>query len=84
MVRKVKCNEEEAKDLSIELKKEIEKLRVLLNKLETNINSLDNGEVWNGINACEVNKSLTGHLDHDKTLLNKLEKCSDALETIIK
>ena len=83
MVRVVKCNDE-AKTLSVELKKEIEKLRNTLNKLESNTVLLQKGEIWNGTNAYETNKSLTGHLDHDKTLLNKLEKCSESLETLVK
>lgn len=84
MVRKVQSTEEEVKELSSELQKEVVKLKALLSKLETNITSLESCTVWNGANAYEVNKSLKGHLNHDKTLLNKLEKCSVTLESLIK
>ncbi len=84
MIRKVNCNENESNKLSAELKKELEKLNNLVNKLETNIGTIQKGEIWNGPNAYESNKSLVGYLDHDKTLLSKLEKCSDTLESAIK
>ena len=77
-------NIEEAKALSVEIQKEINKLKTTLNKLETNITLIQSGDIWNGANACEVNKALNGHLDHDKTLLSKLEKCSLSLEEIVK
>ena len=81
---KIKYNEEESKALLNELEKEITKLKVSINKLETSIGLLQTGANWNGANAYEVNKALVGHLDHDKTLLNKLEKCSLSLEEIVK
>ena len=84
MVRKVKYNEDEAKTLSLELQAEILKLKTAIGKLENGINSLESGEGWNGSNAYDVNQSLVGHLDHDKTLLNKLEKCSESLESLVK
>lgn len=83
MVKKVKYNKDEAKTLSLELEAEVLKLKTLLNKLETNVGLLQTGENWNGANAYDVNQSLIGHLDHDKTLLSKLEKCSDSLKTSI-
>lgn len=83
MVKVIKYSDE-AKDLSDDLKKEVSRLKTLLNKLETNVYMLQSGDIWNGNNACEINKSLIGHLDHDKTLLNKLEKCSDTLEVLSK
>jgi sialic acid synthase SpsE len=81
---KVVNNIEEAKALSVELQKEVNRLKGILSKLETNITLIQSGNIWNGANAYEVNKALNGHLDHDKTLLNKLEKCSLSLEEIVK
>lgn len=83
MVRKVKCNDE-VKELSMELQKEVVKLKTLLSKLETNIGVLQNEVYWNGANAYDVNKALVGHFDHDKTLVSKLEKCSETLESVAK
>jgi len=84
MVKKIKYSEDEAKTLSLELQAELLKLKTALNKLETNIVLLQDGSNWNGANAYDVNQALVGHLDHDRTLLNKLEKCSESLNTIIK
>ena len=84
MVKTIKYNGDEAKALSVELKKEVEKLKKVLNKLETNIGLLQTGANWNGANAYEVNQALVGHFDHDKTLLSKLEKCSETLESVSK
>ena len=84
MVKKIKYNEDEAKALSLELEAEVLKLKTLLSKLETNIGLLQTGANWNGANAYDVNQALVGHFDHDKTLLNKLEKCSEALKTACK
>jgi hypothetical protein len=84
MVKVVKANTDEAKALSVELQKELKKYKVLLSKLETNIGLLQTGANWNGSNAYEVNQALIGHFDHNKTLLGKLEKCSETLETAIK
>lgn len=84
MVKKIKCNDEESKTLAIDLEKEIKKLRVSINKLETSIGLLQTGAHWNGANAYDVNKALVGHLDHDKTLLNKLEKCLADYKAAIK
>ncbi len=81
---KVVNNIEEAKALSVELQKEVNRLKGILSKLETSITLIQSGDIWNGANAYEVNKALNGHLDHDKTLLNKLEKCSLSLEEIVK
>lgn len=83
MVRTVKY-ENESKELAVELQKELAKLKTSLAKLETNIGLLQSGENWNGANAFEVNQSLVGHFDHDNTLLNKLEKCSESLNGAIK
>ena len=83
MVRTVKY-ENESKELAVELQKELAKLKTSLAKLETNIGLLQSGENWNGANAFEVNQSLVGHFDHDNTLLNKLEKCSESLNAAIK
>ena len=81
---KKNSNVDEIKDLSIELNKEVVKLKNLLNKLETNIGLLQTGANWNGANAYDVNQALLGHFDHDKNLLKKLEKCSEDLEAIVK
>ena len=83
MVRTVKY-ENESKELAVELQKELAKLKTSVAKLETNIGLLQSGENWNGANAFEVNQSLVGHFDHDNTLLNKLEKCSESLNGAIK
>lgn len=77
-------NNVEAKALLMELKKEINKLKTTLNKLETNIGLLQSGDRWNGVNAYEVNQALVGNFDHNKTLLNKLEKCYETLESVVK
>ena len=84
MANKRVYSEDEAKTLSLELQAEVLKYKNLLNKLETNIGLLQTGVNWNGVNAYEVNQSLLGHFDHDKTLLKNLEKCSDYLSTVIK
>lgn len=83
MVKKIKYSEEEAKTLSLELKKELIRLKASINKLETNIGLLQTGGHWNGANAYDINKGLVGHLDHDKTLLNRLEKCSETIKASI-
>lgn len=83
MVKKIKYNEKEAKALLTELEKEISKLRVSICKLETNVELLQNGASWNGTNAYEVNKALVGHIDHDKTLLSKLEKCYEDYRKVL-
>lgn len=83
MIRTVKY-ENENKELAVELKKELAKLKALVAKLETNVGLLQTGAHWNGVNAYEVNQSLIGHLDHDLTLLKKLEKCSETLEIVSK
>ena len=84
MANKRVYSEDEAKTLSLELQAEVLKYKNLLNNLETNIGLLQTGVNWNGANAYEVNQSLLGHFDHDKTLLKNLEKCSDYLSTVIK
>lgn len=84
MGKEIKKDIDEAKALSLELQKEVSRLKTLLNKLETNICILQSGDVWNGANAYDISQGLIGHLDHDKNLLNKLEKCSETLESVIK
>jgi hypothetical protein len=84
MVKKIKYNADEAKALSLELQVELLKLKTALNKLETNVVLLQDGGNWNGANAYEVNQSLIGHIDHDRTLLSKLEKCSISLNELTK
>ena len=83
MVKKIKYSEEEAKTLSLELKKELIRLKASINKLETNIGLLQTGGQQNGANSYDINKGLVGHLDHDKTLLNRLEKCSETIKASI-
>ena len=83
MIRKVIYNDE-SKDLSVELEKEIAKLKKLIYKLETSVGLLQAGAYWNGANAYDVNQGLIGHLDHDMTLLKKLENCSESLKIAIK
>lgn len=84
MIKRIKYSEDEAKALSLELQIELLKLKTALNNMEKNIVLLQDGGNWNGANAYDVNQSLLGHLDHDRTLLNKLEKCSESLNTIVK
>lgn len=88
MIKKMKYNEEEAKTLSLELQTEILKLKNALNKLETDVAILQTGDVngpfWNGANAYEFYKASLGHIEHDRTLLKHLEKCSESLELIVK
>ena len=84
MVKKIKYSEDEAKALSLELQVELLKLKTALNKLETNVVLLQDGGNWNGANAYEVNQALIGHIDHDRTLISKLEKCSESLNAITK
>ena len=83
MVKKIKVNADEAKTLSLELEAEVLKLKTLLSKLETNIGLLQTGASWNGSNAYDANQALVGHLDHNRTLLSKLEKCSENLKSIV-
>lgn len=83
MVKKIKYSEDEAKTLSLELQAELLKLKTALNKLENNVVLLQDGSGWNGANAYDVNQALVGHLDHDRTLLSKLEKCSESLNVNI-
>lgn len=83
MVKKIKYNEDEAKTLSLELEAEVLKLRTALGKLEANIGLLQTGDNWNGANAYDVSQALVGHLDHNRTLLNKLEKCSENLKSVV-
>jgi hypothetical protein len=83
MIKRIKVNQDEAKSLSLELEAEVLKLKTLLSKLETNIGLLQTSGSWNGANAYDVIQSLIGHLDHDYTLLSKLEKCSDNLKSIV-
>lgn len=84
MVKTIKYSDDEAKTLSLELQAEVLKLKTAISKLDISINSIQDGEYWNGSNAYDVQQALIGHLDHDKTLLNKLEKCSEGLEAIVK
>lgn len=84
MVKKIKYSEDEAKTLSLELQVELLKLKTALNDLEKNAIIIQNGGNWSGANAYEANQSLLGHLDHDRTLLKSVEKCSQSLESIVK
>ena len=88
MALKKKYTKEEAKTLALELEAEVLKLKTALEGLETDLVQLqlgDNNEpYWNGKNAYDFYKSSLGHLDHDKTLLTNLEKCSDYINSIVK
>ena len=88
MANKRVYSEDEAKTLSLELQKELDKLSKALDKLENNIDLLQigdrNGSYWAGDNAKEFYKASLGHVDHDRNLIKKLEKCSEQLETAIK
>lgn len=88
MANKKKYTKDEAKTLALELEAEVLKLKTTLDSLESDLVQLqvgDNNEpYWNGKNAYDFHKSALGHLDHDKTLLTNLEKCSDNLNSAIK
>ena len=88
MASKKKYNKEEAKTLSLELQTEISRLKNSLAKLEVDLDVLQigdkNGSYWNSANSYEFYKSALGHLDHDRTLLKNLEKCSEHLDSVIK
>ncbi len=83
-----KYTEEEAKTIALELEAEVIKLKTALDGVESDLVQLqigDNNEpYWNGKNAYDFHKSALGHLDHDRNLLNNLEKCSDCLNSIVK
>ena len=71
------------KELSKQLSDEVLKFQKALFKLERDINMMQNGDgvtpFWNGKAACDWTKSCLAHIDHDKVLLEHLEKCSDYL-----
>lgn len=73
----------QVKDLAEKLNSEVDKFRKSLNKLEKDINLLQEGDgtkpYWNGENAYNWTMSCLAHIDHDKELLKHLEKCSDYL-----
>lgn len=88
MAKKVDLNKEEIKALVKDLESEIKKFKSALVKLETSAGILQtgdkNGPYWNGESAIEFNKSLLGHFDHDRNLLNSLEKSLDYLKSLSK
>lgn len=73
----------QVKDLSKHLSDEVLKFKKALIKLEKDVNMMQNGDgytpFWNGKSACDWTKSCLAHIDHDKVLLEHLEKCSDYL-----
>ncbi len=85
---KKEYTEDDVKVLALELESELAKLKATLDNMESDLVQLqlgdNNGPYWNGKNAYDFHKSALGHLDHDRNLLNNLEKCSDYLNSIAK
>ena len=85
-MQKKKSINNETQLLSLELQKEVMVLRQGLNLLKENIDLLQNGDskglFWNGENALNISKSLLGHYDHDKVLLDNVLKCSEYLDSL--
>ena len=76
-------NEKDVAILSMELKAEIIKLQVVLDKFEKNLELIGNEELWTGPNAYQFFKSGFGNLDHDRELLRNIKKCSNYLDSKI-
>ena len=68
-----------------DLQKEVAKLEKSINKLNDDIAKLviskENTINWNGNNAIKISKSLLGHLEHDKVLLENIKKCLEYLNS---
>ena len=70
------------KALATSLVKEVEELEKNLQELKENIDLLQNGEVWDGMNALNTNKALSGHYDHNMVLLENVKKCSEYINSV--
>lgn len=79
-------NNDEKKELALEIETEVLKLQNSLNSLKESLIQLQSGDesglYWNGESALKMNKSLMGHLEHDFVLLDNLKKCSDYIKTL--
>ena len=82
-----KLTKAQVKDLSKRLNDEVIKFKKALTKLEKDVDMMQRGDgvtaFWNGKSACDWTKSCLAHIDHDKVLLDHLEKCSDYLTATI-
>lgn len=82
-----KLTKAQVKDLSKRLNDEVLKFKKALTKLEKDVDMMQRGDgitpFWNGKSACDWTKSCLAHIDHDKVLLDHLEKCSDYLTATV-
>ena len=78
----------EVKDLAKKLDSEVKKLKKAISSLENDVNKYQKGDnvkpYWNGLEAYNWTRSTLAHIDHDKVLLEHLEKCSDYLSASVK
>ncbi len=78
---------DDVKKVAAELKVEIKRIKDALEKMESDVCSLeagdDNGPYWNGSTAYSVIKNCLVQLDQDRALLKNLVKCSDYLDSLI-
>ena len=86
-MKKNKMSDTEKKTLALELQKEISKLETAVYKLETDIITLQsgdkNGPYWNGSNAYDALSACVGHLEHNKTLVDNVKKCSEYINSTL-
>lgn len=73
--------------LAMKLKTEVVRLKNALSQFETDIGMLetgnDKGPYWNGEGAYNFIKSSTGNIDHNKTLVDNLEKCVEYVDSLV-
>ncbi len=71
--------------LALELKAEVLKLKNALTKLELDLGLLQTGNsdgpFWDGENAYLFMRNCSGNFDHNRVLLENLEKCSEYVST---
>ena len=76
----------EIKDLSKDLKNEIDKLSLALSSLEKSVFKLqkgdDNGSYWKGKNAYVSIEKCLNQIDNNRKLIENLNKCSSYLDSI--
>ncbi len=79
---------EELVALSENLDLEISKLKLAMDNFEKDIVELQNGDgnksYWSGEKAYSSIKSCLGYIEHDKYLLNELNRCSQHLNWLNK
>ena len=77
---------EELVALSENLDLEISKLKLAIDNFEKDMIELQNGDgnksYWSGENAYMSIKSCLGYLEHNKYLLNELNRCSEYLNNL--